>query len=183
MLAVASFTSPYLQGLKRSVGEEISIRFIESPRLEKNSKVIQSNCPPITSISHYTMSLSTTSEHFLNTSRDSDSITSLGSLYHCLTTLAEKKFFLTSNFSHPWHNLRPFPLVLLLLCGRRDQPPLHHNLLSGSYRELQGLPWATCSPHKTCASDSSQLHCPSLDTLHILTSALISAEEQWNIAS
>jgi len=52
MLAVASFTSPYLQGLKRSVGEEISIRFIESPRLEKNSKVIQSNCPPITSISY-----------------------------------------------------------------------------------------------------------------------------------
>ena len=39
------------------------------------------------------MSLSATSWCFLNTSRDSDSTTSLGSLCQCLTTLSEKKFF------------------------------------------------------------------------------------------
>jgi len=39
------------------------------------------------------VSLGATSQHFLNTSRDSDSTTSLGSLCHCLTTLSEKKTF------------------------------------------------------------------------------------------
>ena len=42
-------------------------RTIESPRLEKTSKIIQSNHPAITNIAHYTMSLSTTSKCFLNT--------------------------------------------------------------------------------------------------------------------
>ena len=42
------------------------------------------------------MSLSTTSEQFLNTSRDSDSTTSLGSLFQCLTTLSVEKFLRTS---------------------------------------------------------------------------------------
>ena len=39
------------------------------------------------------MSLSTTSKRFLNTSRDGDSTTSLGSLSQCLTTLSVKKVF------------------------------------------------------------------------------------------
>ena len=39
-----------------------------------------------------TTSLSATSPHFLNTSRDSDSTTSLGSLCHCLTALSEEMF-------------------------------------------------------------------------------------------
>jgi len=43
------------------------------------------------------MSLSTTSKWFLNTFRDSDSTTSLGSLFQCLTTLSVKKLFLISN--------------------------------------------------------------------------------------
>jgi len=40
------------------------------------------------------MSLSTTSERVLNTSRDGDSTTSRGSPFQCLTTLSVKKFFL-----------------------------------------------------------------------------------------
>jgi len=45
------------------------------------------------------MSLSTTPPHFLNTSRDSDCITSLGSPFQCISTLSENKFFLTSNLN------------------------------------------------------------------------------------
>ena len=45
------------------------------------------------------MSLSTTSTRFLNTSRDSDTTTSLGSLCHCSTTLSEQKSFLISNLN------------------------------------------------------------------------------------
>ena len=41
------------------------------------------------------------SRHFLNTSRDGDSTTSLGSLFQCLTTLPVKKFFLISNLNLP----------------------------------------------------------------------------------
>ena len=48
------------------------------------------------------MSLSTTSKRFLNTSRDGDSTTSLGSPFQCLTTLPVKKFFLISSLNLPW---------------------------------------------------------------------------------
>ena len=58
------------------------------------------------------MSLSTTSKQFLNTSRDGNSTTSLGTLFQCLTTLSVKTFFLISNLNLPWFNLRPFPLIL-----------------------------------------------------------------------
>ena len=37
---------------------------------------------------------------------------SLGILYQWLTALWEKKCFLISNLTLPWHNLRPSPLVL-----------------------------------------------------------------------
>ena len=56
--------------------------------------------------------LSTTSKWFLNTSRDGDSTTSLGSLFQCLTTLSANNFFLISNLNLPWCILKPFPLVL-----------------------------------------------------------------------
>jgi len=46
---------------------------------------------------HAHMSPSATPPRFLNTSREGDSITSLGSLCHCMTTLLEKKFFLISS--------------------------------------------------------------------------------------
>jgi len=38
---------------------------------------------------------------FLNTSKDGDSVTSLGSLFQRLTTLSVKKFFLISNLNLP----------------------------------------------------------------------------------
>ena len=60
------------------------------------------------------MSPSTTSKHSLNTSRDGDSTTSLGSPFQCLTTLLEKKLSLKSNLNLPWHNLKTFPLAPLL---------------------------------------------------------------------
>jgi len=42
------------------------------------------------------ISLGATSTHYLNTSRDGDATTSLGSLFQCLTPLPVKKFFLIS---------------------------------------------------------------------------------------
>jgi len=45
------------------------------------------------------MFFSATSPHFLNTSRDGDSTTSLGSLFQCLSSLSEKKFFSISSLS------------------------------------------------------------------------------------
>jgi len=50
------------------------------------------------------MSLSTISRHFLNTSMDSDSTTSLDILFQYFITLSEKKFFQISNLNLPWHN-------------------------------------------------------------------------------
>ena len=47
------------------------------------------------------MSLSTTSKCFLNTSRDGDSTTPLGSPFQHLTTHLENKFFLTSKLNLP----------------------------------------------------------------------------------
>ena len=44
-------------------------RIIESPRLEKTSKTVQSNCPPTTDIAPLTTSLSIKSKRFLSTSR------------------------------------------------------------------------------------------------------------------
>jgi len=46
------------------------------------------------------MSLNT-SKHFLNTSRDGDSTTSLDSLFQHLSTLSEKMYFLTSILNLP----------------------------------------------------------------------------------
>ena len=71
------------------------------------------------------MSLSAASPCFLKTSRDGDNpTTSLGSLFQYPTTLYGKKFFLMSKVSFPWCSLRPWPLVLSLLPGRRGQPHL-----------------------------------------------------------
>ena len=41
----------------------------------------------------------------------------------CLTTLPEKKFFLLSNLSLLWHNLKPLPLILLLITGGKRPTP------------------------------------------------------------
>ena len=77
-----------------------------------------------------TMSLITTLTHFLNSSEDSESIISLGSLCHYFTTSYDKKCFLTSSMNLLWYNLRPFPH-----CYLGSWPPSHCNLFSGSCRE------------------------------------------------
>ena len=85
-------------------------RTIESLRLEKNTKITKSNHHP-TPTMPTNQSLSATLPNFSNTS--------LGSLFQCITTLSEKKIFLISNLNLPWCNLRPSPLILLLLTGSR----------------------------------------------------------------
>ena len=50
------------------------------------------------------MSVSATSPHFLNTFRNGDSTTYLGSLCQYFTTLSENKFFLISNLNFLWYN-------------------------------------------------------------------------------
>jgi len=58
------------------------------------------------------MSLNTTSKCSLNTTGVSDSTTSLGSPFQCLTTLSEKEYFLTSSLNLPWRSLKPFPTFI-----------------------------------------------------------------------
>lgn len=43
------------------------------------------------------------SAQFLNTCRNGDSHTALGSLCQCFTTLYMKEFFLISSLNMPWH--------------------------------------------------------------------------------
>ena len=59
------------------------------------------------------MSLSTTSNLFLNTPKDGDSTASLGNLFQCQTALSQKKGLLISKLNLPWCNLRLFPVVNL----------------------------------------------------------------------
>lgn len=51
-----------------------------------------------------------------------------------------------SHLNLPGCSSWPFPLILSLLPGRRGQFPPGYNLLSGTCRELWGLPWAASSP-------------------------------------
>ena len=90
-------------------------RITESYRLEGSSGdhlVHPDNSPTPCPL---TMPLSTTSPQFLNTSRDGDSTTSLGSLCHCSTALSEKKFFLISNLNLHWRNFTSHAITMLLL--------------------------------------------------------------------
>lgn len=84
-------------------------QIIESLRLKKTSKIIESNCLPSTAKS--TIFPHVTSTRLLNGFRNGDTTTVLCSLCQGLTTLFVKKFFAISNLNCPWHNLRPFPLI------------------------------------------------------------------------
>jgi len=63
------------------------------------------------------MSLSTTSTYVLNTSRDGDSTTSLGSLFQCLTMFFCRYFFLLENFLVFWLENERFSLSSMDLGG------------------------------------------------------------------
>ena len=73
----------------------------------------------------------------LNTSGDGDSTTSVGSLFHCLTTLSVKKFFLISNLNLPWHNLRPFYFISLrphpVTCHQWEETNLALSAITSRY--------------------------------------------------
>ena len=96
-------------------------RITESLRLEKTSKIPSPNLPPPCPLT----------PQFQN-------ISSMGSpplpaqpvpvQHH-----SEKKLFLISNLNLPCCSLRPLPIVLLLLPGRRGRPQLCHNQLLPSF--------------------------------------------------
>ena len=67
-------------------------RIIESWRLEKTIKSSPTSAHP-----HHALWPCPSEPHFLNTLKLSDSTTSLGSLFQCLTTVSKKTFFLISN--------------------------------------------------------------------------------------
>ncbi|KAK4826742.1 hypothetical protein QYF61_010995 [Mycteria americana] len=98
------------------------------------------------------MSLSATSKRLLNTSRDGDSTTFLGSLFQCLITLSLKTFFLISNLNLPWHKIRLFSLVLSLATWEKVT---NTHLATTSFQTLH------------------QLRRPSLDTLQHLNVSLV----------
>ena len=96
---------------------------IASATLEKTSMIIQSKHPPTTTISFPLSHVPHSNIQCpLNTRRDSNSITSLGSPFQHLTTHWEK-FFFTSNLNLPSGNLRPFPLVLALVPREKRTTP------------------------------------------------------------
>ena len=76
------------------------------------------------------MSLSTSSKCFMNTSRDSDSTTSLGSLFQCLTIPVVRNFFLTSHLNE------------LLFCFPTPDPSPANLSLSSGYLPPEGSPMA-----------------------------------------
>lgn len=84
----------------------------ERLRLEKTFKTIKPNHLPNPARST-TTPCPRTSMCFLNSSRDSDFVTSLGNLFQYLIILSVNKFFLVSNLDLPWCNRRPFPSVVL----------------------------------------------------------------------
>ncbi|KAK4815219.1 hypothetical protein QYF61_022866 [Mycteria americana] len=125
-------------------------RITESYRLEKTFKIIESNHKPNTAKNHhYTMSLSTSSKRPLNTSRDGDSTTSLGSLFQCLITLSVKKNFLISIVESD--EVSPQPPFLQAKQSQLPQPLLIRLLLQTLH----------------------QLRCPSLYALQYLNIPLV----------
>jgi len=96
------------------------------------------------------MSWSATSTQFLNTSRDSDSTTSLGSLFQCLITRSVKAFFLIYNLNLPWWNLRPLPLILTLVTWEKRptptslQPPFRWKVLWDSFLNSSAYTASAC---------------------------------------
>jgi len=110
------------------------------------------------------MFLSTTSTRLVNTSKDGDATTSLGSLFQCMINLLMKTFFIISSLNLPWHNLRPFPLVLslvtwekrLMATSLQPQPP---------FLKAKQPPFPQPLLIRLVLYTLHQLHSSSLDTL------------------
>ena len=95
-------------------------RIIASLRLEKTFKIMESNCKPNTAKSTTKPCLSAACKCLLNTSKDGDSTTSLGSLFQCLTTLSVKKFLLIPNLNYSAATWGHFHLSHHLLLGKKE---------------------------------------------------------------
>jgi len=93
--------SPFFSNITKSIGSAFTNLIIESLRLEKSSKIMKSKGQPNTTMTAKPCPEVPHLHVFLNTSRDGDSTTSLGSLFECLTTLSVKKVFLISNLNLP----------------------------------------------------------------------------------
>ncbi|KAK4826388.1 hypothetical protein QYF61_008059, partial [Mycteria americana] len=131
------------------------------------------------------MSLSTSSKHLLNTSRDGDSTTSLGSLFQCLITLSVKKNFLISSLNVPLVQLEAIsfcPITCYL--GEETDPHLsttsfqvvvESNKVSPQPPLLQAKQPQFPQPLliKLLLQTLHQLRCPSLDTLQHLNVSLV----------
>lgn len=92
------------------------------------------------------MSLSAMSTHLLNTRRDGEATTSLGSPLQCSATLSMKKFLLTSSLNLPLWSLRLF-LCPITCHPRKEQHHPHGKLLSvtalHSALPRTAIPWPT----------------------------------------
>lgn len=97
---------------------------------------------------HYITTLSNASTLSLSTSRDSDSPTFLGSLFHCLTTLSKNNFFLTST------------VTLLVLSSTTPAPPAaKSNQWQLRHREADAEPCLVpCSLHTAKPTGQKCLH-------------------------
>jgi len=78
------------------------------------------------------------SKYLLNTDRLGASITPLGSLFQCLTTLSVKKRFLMFSLNFPWHSFVSFLCVLSLdPRKKRSAPPYPLPLLRTPQRAMR----------------------------------------------
>lgn len=64
---------------------------------------------------------------------------SLGSPFQSLEILSVEKFSLVSKLDLPWHSLKPFFLVLLLVAWEKRSSLPGYHLLPGNFREQKGL--------------------------------------------
>ena len=102
--------------------------------LEKTSKIIQSNHQPIPTMPSNSIPQCDLSM-FLNISRDSDSTTSLGSLFQCIITLSENIFFPNTQPEFPLAQLEAIPSCPITVTWEKRLAPPCYNLPSGSCRE------------------------------------------------
>jgi len=70
-----------------------------------------------------------------------------------------------SNLNLPWHNLRPFPLILSLLPEKKSPTPTSPQPPFRECRAQRALPRASSSPDRTIPSPSAAAHSTSAQTL------------------
>ena len=125
-------TSGYPISHRHVMPKKTSYRITESLWLEKTSSTIQSNHRPTAAVPtkhvpqcHIYTFLEHLQGQWLH-----------HFLFQCLTALSEDNFFLISNLNLSMHNLRPLPLILSLLPGRRDPSPAYPTASTPKLQQL-----------------------------------------------